>query len=228
MPIQQIPALAGPSIETYVSPPPTASGPGLIVIHEIFGLSPDIQKVCDAYAAQGYYVFCPNLFARQGVAASDEADWDKAAKLYKSFNVEAGIQDLLSVLAYIRKQASCLGKVGVVGYCLGSRLAFLLSSRSEIDAAVGYYAVGIDGYLDEVYDVRQPLLLHLGEQDKLVPPSTQKHLLKSFERNALISAFVYPLAEHGFMREESPSYHEPSSLQAKKRTDEFLNTHLKV
>lgn len=223
----RVPSLDGGQIDSYLAFPKSGSGPGLIVVHEVFGLSPAIQTLCDHYASLGYVVLCPNLFWRDGTATgtdqmTGEPDWDQTSKLYKNFDVEAGVRDLLAAVAYLRRLPECGGKVGMVGYCLGCRLAFLLAARSDIDCAVGYYGVGLESYLDEAPDIRMPFLLHVGEQDKFIPPFARKQILRAAERNPVLRVELYPNAEHGFAREDSPKHHGESASLAYHHTKSFL------
>jgi Dienelactone hydrolase and related enzymes len=61
----------------------------------------------------------------------------------------------------------------VVGYCLGGRLAFLCATRTDSDATVGYYGVGLDNLLGERQNISKPLLLHIATRDKFSPPEAQ-------------------------------------------------------
>src|SRR5262249_42138677 len=124
-----------------------------------------MRGMCDDFAKKGYIAVCPDLFWRQqpGVQLTDKspAEWDRAFELYKAFDVEAGVRDLLAALAHVRNIKGCSGKVGAVGYCLGGKLAYLMAARSDADATVSYYGVGLDEMLGEIYDIRAPLLLHI-------------------------------------------------------------------
>ena len=221
----QIPSLDGSVFEAYAAAPPNSSGPGLIVIHDVTGLSPSMHKTCDTFASFGFSVFCPNLFWREPKQKGmDESD--KTPDREKSFNIETGVHDLLSTLAFVRRHPSCTGKVGALGFCLGSRLAFLLAARSEIDCSVGFYGAGLDALLDEVYDIRMPLLLHFGEEDELLPPPTKRKILNALEKNNVINVCSYPKAGHGFACEEAPGYQKESAETATTRTKEFLQKHL--
>jgi len=232
MPDLQINALDGSTLPAYVALPPGGHGPGLLLIHEIFGLNAIMREQCDAFAALGYVTICPNLFARQGLGGEDapltEPDWDRAAALYKNFDIEAGVRDLFGTLAHVRQIPGCAGKVGAVGYCLGGRLSFLLAARSDIDCAVGYYGVGLESLLDEVYDIRVPYLLHVGEQDKLMPPPIQKRVLASLARNAVITTCLYAKADHGFARTNGLKYNPAAAAAAQAKTNAFLAEHLHV
>lgn len=224
MPDVQIPSLDGSFFTGYAATPPGGNGPGLLVIHEIFGLCDALRAQCDAFAARGYIALCPDLFwrTREKDKPEKETDWDEAARLYKSFDIEAGLRDLLASLAFLRQTPGCGGKVGAIGACLGGRLAFLLASRSDIDCGIGYYGVGLDSHLDEVHDIRVPFMLHLGEMDKLLPAPVQKKVLRSLARNPLIEVHTYPGADHGFARVAGTAFHPAAAALAEKRSYDLL------
>ncbi len=227
MPDIQIASLDGSSLSAYVAPPPGGNGPGLLFVHEIFGLNPAMRKTCDAFAAKGFISLCPDLFGRQGGQLfSAEPDWEQASRLYKNFDIEAALRDLLAALAHLRQMPGCAGKVGVVGSCLGARLAFLMAARSDVDCSVCYDGVGIDSLLDEAYDIRKPLLLHVGEKDKLFPPAAQKKVLHVLSRNPALCVHIYPRVEHGFARRGGASFHPEAAALALARTESFLKDHL--
>jgi len=232
MPDITIHSLDGSSFDAYAATPSGGYGAGLILIRGLFNRKDAIVSLCESYAAQGFSVVCPNLFHRQSEYAAleetDEPDFERATKLYNNFNIEAGVRDLLATLAHMRKMPACGGKVGAVGYCLGSRMAFLMAARSDIDCTVGFYGVGIDTLLDEVYDIRMPLLLHFGENDKLIQPTARQKVFKALARNDVITVHTYEGAEHGFMRESSPAYNAKLATLANDRTRDFLASHLKV
>lgn len=230
MPEITIQSLDGSSFGAMASFPKTDQGPGLIIIHELFSNAAAVQAINDRYAAQGFVAVSPNLFHRQGVeqcgGPSTGPDFEQATRLYKSFDVEAGVRDLLAALAHVRTMPACSGKVGTVGYCLGCRMSYLMAARSDVDCAVGYYGVGIDSMLDEIYDIRMPFLLHLGDKDKLLQPSARQKILRAIERTPIIQAFVYEGAEHGFDREDGPTHHPVHAKEADTRTAAFLAENL--
>jgi len=223
MTIVNINTLDGSSIETYASFPEKGSGPGLIILHEIFGVSSYIKNICNHYSSLGYVVLCPNLFGNETSLQSNlESNWDLAKKLYNNFNVDSGLRDVFAVLAHIRKMKECNGSVGSIGFGLGSRLSYLMSTRSDINCSVSYYGVGIDGFLDEIHDIRSPFMIHIGEKDKLVPNTVRKKLIKKLSLNKAIETCLYPMAEHSFARNDSPLYNEIYAKQANEKTELFL------
>src|SRR5258707_878187 len=125
-----------------------------------------MRDLADGFAAQDYTAMCPDLFWRQepGVQITDksEAEWKKAFQLMQGFNTDKGIDDLKATLATLRKHQACTGKVGSIGYCLGGKLAFLMATRSDSDANVSYYGVGLQDLLGEAKNIKKPLLLQSG------------------------------------------------------------------
>ena len=142
------------------------------MIQEIFGVNPFVRGVADALAADGYLAVAPDLFWRiePGVDITDQskAEWDKAFSLYNAFDVDLGVKDIDSTIDAIRADDGCSGKVGSVGFCLGGLLAFLTATRTDVDAAVGYYGVGIEKYTGEADQIEGALMLHIAQADGFV------------------------------------------------------------
>jgi len=230
MPDVRIKSLDGKEFGAYFAAPKGGQGSGMVVIQEIFGVNAGMRALCDGFAAKGYLAICPDLFWRQepGVQITDKtkAEWDKAFKLYQGFDAEAGVRDLLSTLAHLRAMPGCGGKVGAIGYCLGGKLAWLMASRSDVDATVSYYGVELDKMLDEVYDIRMPLLLHIAALDKYVPEPVRGKILKAVAKNPAIEAHVYEGADHAFARPNGEHYNKQAAELANSRTDAFFAKHL--
>lgn len=221
-----IKTLDGKNMGAYCAEPKGGHGPGLVVIQEIFGVNAAMRQICDEFAAQGYIAVCPDLFWRlePGIKLTDKsaAEWDHAFELYKAFDVEAGVRDLLSTLGHVRQMKNCSGKVGGVGYCLGGKLAYLMAARCDVDATVGYYGVGLEQMLDEVHDIRTPLMLHFAELDKFCPPDVREKIIRSVSRNPVISAYTYPNVDHAFARPEGQNFNAEAAALAAQRTKDFF------
>src|SRR5476651_2038601 len=144
---------SGGSFSAYVARPAAAKAPAVVVIQEIFGVNAVMRAIADDFAAEGYLAVCPDLFWRiqPGIDITDrtEAEWKKAFELYNAFDVDLGVKDIAAASAHARQDPACAGKVGAVGFCLGGLLAFLSATRTDVDAAVGYYGVGIEKHLAE-------------------------------------------------------------------------------
>lgn len=218
----------------YVAQPEGASAdqpkPGLLVIQEIFGVNRVMRDICDHYAGLGYVAVCPDLFWRQepGIDITDrtEAEWQKAYQLFQGFDEVHGVDDLVATLAAMRALPACSGKVGSLGFCLGGKLSFLMAARSDSDCNVSYYGVGLDEKLDEVPAIGKPLLMHIAELDKFVPPAARQQILGRIADNPLIEAHVYQGCNHAFARINGEHYDAGAANSANSRTEAFLRANL--
>lgn len=231
MPTQTIPAKDGGSFEAYVAMPVILPAPVIVFIQEIFGVNAEMRAKCDEFAKAGYIAVCPDLFWRMepGVQLTDKskAEWDKAFDLYNRFNVDQGIEDLRATVHVYQGHAQGNGKVGVVGYCLGGKLAYLMAARSHISCAVSYYGVGLDALLGESAHIRTPLLMHMAALDKFTPPAAQEKISAGLRDNAQITMHTYENADHAFARGGGEHYNEEAATLAQHRTEAFLAAHLK-
>jgi carboxymethylenebutenolidase len=222
----------GGSFSGYLAKP-SGSGrfPALVVIQEIFGVNKVMRDITDSFAAQGYLCVCPDIFWRQepGIQITDktQAEWDKAFALFKGFDEAKGVDDLKATLALLRKHESSTGTVGTVGYCLGGRLATLMAARSDADASVAYYPVGLDNNLAEAATIRHPLMMHIAEKDKFVPPEAQAKVREAFGKNPKVTIHTYPGLDHAFARVGGDAYDAQAAKLANERTAAFFKQHLK-
>ena len=223
-------AADGGSFKAYLATPKSGKGPGIVLIQEIFGVNKVMRDLADGFAAQGYAVMCPDLFWRQqpGIQITDktEAEWKRAFSLFQGFNVDKGIDDLKATLSALRQHPACSGKVGSVGYCLGGKLAYLMATRSDSDADVGYYGVAIPDQLNEAKNIKKPLMLHIAEKDQYCPPEAQKAIKEGLKGNALVTIHSYPGADHAFARVGGQHYDKAAADLANQRTAEFFKKNL--
>ncbi len=213
----------------YLAKPASGKGPGIVVVQEIFGVNAGIRSMCDDWAAQGYVAYAPDLFWRiePGIDITDksEAEWQKAFDLYNKFDVDKGIEDIEASIRALRALPECSGKVGVVGFCLGGLLAYLSATRTDSDATVGYYGVGIQDKLGESHAIAKPLMLHIATQDKFVPPEAQAKIHETLGANRHVTLHDYD-ADHAFARVDGTSRVEECAQAANARTAEFFRQHL--
>ena len=226
-----ISAKDGGRFSAYLAIPDSGTGPGIVLIQEIFGVNAVMRGIADEFAAKGFIVACPDLFWRQepGVQISDktQAEWDKAFKLMQGFNLDKGIDDLTSTLDHLRQQKGCSGKVGAVGYCLGGQLAYLMACRTSSDASVGYYGVMIQNFLNESSKITKPLMLHIAEEDGFVPKEDQAKIKDGLKSNHKVTVHSYPGCDHAFARAGGQHYNKDAATLANKRTIDFFNLNLR-
>jgi len=195
----KISSLEGDFLDAYYTTPARGSGAGLLVIHDTYGADQSMRQVCDDFAAKGYVVLCPDLFWRQ-------KHIQLVGQIPKGFDIEAGVCDLLSSLAFLRKSEKCVGRVGAVGYGLGGLLAYLMAVRSDIDSTAVYYGRDLEQHLDEAHDVRMPLLLHFAALDETIPSPTRDRIVRLMEKNPVITAQVHQGVGRFFARPGHMNY----------------------
>src|SRR5438874_12791759 len=165
MPMVTVQAPGGGACTAYLALPVHGTGPGIVVMQEIFGVNQVMRDITDWYAAHGFVAICPDLFWRQepGVQLTDqsEAEWQRAFALYQGLDEAKAVEDSAAAVEFLRKHPAGNGRVGAVGFCLGGNLAWLLSVRFKPDCVVGYYGVGIEKTLNEASNPSSPLMLHI-------------------------------------------------------------------
>ena len=206
--------------------PPTAA---IVVIQEIFGVNAGIRRKCDRLAEAGYLALAPDLFWRlePGVELDPdiEGEFNAALELMGRFDQDLGVRDIEATIRFARNSEGCR-KVGAVGYCLGGRLAYMTAARTDADASVGYYAVGIDNLLREKHAIANPLMLHIPTADGFVPPEVQAQMHHGLDDHPKVTLHDYEGLDHGFATEMGKRRDDAGAELADRRTMDFFAAHL--
>lgn len=223
--------LQGPrTFSGYLSLPPTGSGPGLVLLQEIWGVNDHIQAVADQYAQAGFVVLAPDVFWRQAERpnlAYDEAGQQQAFKLYKTLNIEQASIDTTHAIEVLRQRPEVTGKVGIMGFCLGGLLSYRATAATSVAATVCYYGGGIAQHLNLAPQIKNPVMFHHGGQDDHIPSDDVNAIKNAFSHHPQTIFHDYPSGNHGFNCWGRPAmYHRPSAVQAQGHTLTFLATHL--
>ena len=217
------------NFDAYIARPAGDAKSAVVVIQEIFGVNAGIRRKCDKLAESGYLALAPDLYWRitPGVELDPdiEPEFKKALELMGKFNQDAGIRDIEATIKYARDLTQS-GKVGCVGYCLGGRLAYMTAARTDVDASVGYYAVGIDGLLGEKHAIANPLMLHIPTEDGFVDKDSQKAMHEGLEDHLKVTLHDYEGLDHGFATEFGKRRAEEAATLADSRTADFFAEHL--
>jgi carboxymethylenebutenolidase len=200
------------------------STPGLIVIHEWWGLNENIKQTSERLAAEGYVTLAVDLYR------GETAETPKTAmKLMQSLNAEseAGVGNLAAAYDYLHNTMS-LQKVGIVGWCLGGRWSLLASLElpEDIDATVIYYG-GVTDDKQQLATLQMPILGHFASKDPIVPPDTVvafRDALNELGKDADI--YIYPDTKHAFANPSGLAYNAGAAEQAWGRTTDFLKRNL--
>jgi len=229
MPSIEIDAIDGSgSFAAFRADPEGTPRGAIVVIQEIFGVNEGIRRKCDHFAALGYVALAPDLFWRlaPGIDLDPdvEAEFKQALDWMGKFDQDKGVADIEATIRAARDASG--GKVGVTGYCLGGRLAFMTAARTDSDASVGYYAVGVDGLLGEKNAIANPLMLHIAGDDGFVPAATQQAMHEGLDDHPKVTLHDYPGEDHGFATEMGKRRSDAAAQLADSRTEAFFAEHI--
>ncbi|KAB7738500.1 dienelactone hydrolase family protein [Parvibaculum sedimenti] len=212
----------------YLAKPKSGTGPGVVVIQEIFGVNQVMRDVADWLASEGFVALSPDLFSRiePGVDITDqtEAEWKKAFDLMGAFNVDHGVADIAATIKTLRPLTT--GKVGAMGYCLGGQLAFLTACHTDSDASIGYYGVNIQNRLADAEFIKKPLMLHIAGKDEFVNKGAQAEIIDNLRDNPLVTIHQYAEQDHAFARPRGAHYDKAAADEANARSLAFLRKNL--
>lgn len=217
------------AIPLFVAAPSGTPRGAIIVIQEIFGINPGIRQKCEDWAAAGYLAVAPDVFWRQQPGIELDPDvpeqFQTGVQYMMKHDFDLGIQDVEAVIHWIRREKG-VAKVGLVGFCMGGKIAYMAAARTDIDASVGYYGVGIDGMLNESNAIAKPLLLHVPTADGFVKPQAQAAMHAGLDDNSHVTLHDYEGLDHGFADTFGARRDEAGAKLADQRTTEFFAAHV--
>jgi carboxymethylenebutenolidase len=222
-------AYDGGTFQAYLSLPPSGSGPGLLVLQEIFGVNAHIRAVTDRWAAEGYVALAPDIFWRiePGVELPYTPDGSaKGRALRQKLDLEVTLKDIATALDHLRSRPERKGNVAVVGYCFGGLLAYLTAARCTTDAAIAYYGGGIETRLDEAPQIKCPIMFHYGENDAAIPAAARESTRRALAAHDRAEFYVYADAQHGFNCDLRASFHPFAAQLARSRSVGLLRSTL--
>ena len=229
-----MPDITFAGVPAFLATPPVGEGPwpGVVVIHEVFGVIDDIRKHTSRIAAAGYVAIAPDLFRGRGAARC-------LLGTFRALSAGHGRQfdDIDAVRRALAARADCTGRVGVIGFCMGGGFALLTAARG-FDASAPNYArlpKDVDGALEGAC----PIVASYGGRDRGLRGTAAK-LEAALERKGIEhDVKEYPNAGHSFLsphpvgplgpvllRVAGIGYDQPSAEDAWKRIFSFFRAHL--
>jgi carboxymethylenebutenolidase len=210
----------GHTFSTYIAKPAGKARGGVVVVQEIFGLTPHIRSVADGYSQLGYLAVAPALFdrvARGILLGYSPPEVEQGLGYRKQIPTAKAVLDIAAAAAICRHA----GKVAVIGFCWGGRLAWDAACEVPLGAAVCYYGGGIVDDLPKT--PKCPTLLHFGEHDKSIPLSDVERIRVAYPQGVY---HIYA-AGHAFSNDERPQHYDAeASKLAAERTAAFLAQHI--
>jgi len=217
-----------------VGPDDARPYPGLIVVHEIFGLNEHIEDVSRRFAGQGLRVYAPDLFAESSGLPEDRNDLDAMRKVWSAIPDQQLIDDLKSVLALAQSSSDVRSdQIGAIGYCMGGAIAFMFACHApELAWVADYYgriyyadttATKPKHPIDYSDGLNCPVLGIFSGIDELIPIAHVEEFTKRLTAQGKgVEVKIYEDAPHAFFNDTRPKYHAAAARDAWARTLDFI------
>ena len=190
----------GHNASGYLATPASGSGPGVLVIQEWWGLDASLKTIADKLAAAGFVALAPDLYHGE-VAEHDEMD--KAAHLMNSLPADRAGRDMSGAVDYLASHSASTGKgIGVVGFCMGGMLSFLIAANrgDKVKALVPFYGFPQGDAEPDWSKLTAAVSGHMAENDSFFPPAAAHALEKKLRAMGKdVTLTVHPGTGHAFM-----------------------------
>lgn len=183
-------------------------GPGVVVIQEWWGLVAHIEDVVDRFAREGFAAIAPDLYHGKTTKSPDEA-----GRLLMELDADRAERDIAAAGDWLLKQPACTSKkYGVVGFCMGGALAQYTGTKEANAGAVVSFYGGFRKLTMDFQNLRAPILLIYGENDKSVTPEQGRQLEQELKRLGKdVQLVIYPGASHAFFNDTRKEVYKPDA-----------------
>ena len=220
----------------YVCRPATGGPyPAVIVVMEAFGLNAHIKAVAERVAREGYVTIAPDFFYRFGSPIVPYEDVSRAIGYIQRLDDAALMAEMGVVIQHLKSLAEVRGdRIGITGFCMGGRIAFLTACRhpAAVKVAIAFYGGGIAADtpaapLNDAPRIQCPVLCLFGEADRMIPMDQVRRLEDTLRRlKKTFEVKVYPGAGHGFFCDDRPSFHPDAAASAWNLSSLWLSKYL--
>jgi carboxymethylenebutenolidase len=224
-----------PCYEAVPDGPITLRG-GVVVVQEAFGVNPHIEDVARRFADAGYHAVAPHLFHRTGDPVFDYDDISLVIPHMMALTDAGILADVRLTLDHLHGAGFDNRQIGIVGFCMGGRVSFLVAGSADLGAAVGFYGGGIvtgrseamGSLLGLVPTMSTPWLGLFGDADASIPVEDVERLREELTAHAPVDSEIvrYAGAEHGFHCDARPSYSAEAAVDGWQRTLAWFDRHL--
>jgi carboxymethylenebutenolidase len=211
---------SGDAVFAALARPAAKQAPGLVMIHEWWGLNREMEVLAEAYAAQGYLALAIDMFHGKTTDHPDEA-----MKLMNAMSADHAHEVLALWIELLRQHESGNSQVGTLGYCLGGAWSLNASIAQPVDATVVYHGK-VEKKASELAALKGPVLGHFALKETYVTPESARGFAEEMRVAGRALSIHFYDAGHAFARPNGPNYHKPSADLAWARTLEFLKKHL--
>ena len=202
-----------------------AKRPGVIVIHEIWGLHPHTEDVARRVALMGFLALAPDALSPLGGTPADAA---QARSLMQQLDPQKNTGNYVAAVEYLKTHPLSTGKVGCMGFCWGGAVTNQVAVHSPaLVAAVPFY--GSQPAPQDVPKIKASMLLHYAENDERINVGIPEFEAALKAASVDYKMFMYEGAAHAFFNDANPSrYNKEAAQLAWERTVAFLKEKLKT
>jgi carboxymethylenebutenolidase len=214
---------------------PDGARRGLVVVQEAFGVNDHIEDVVRRAAAAGHHAVAPDLFHRSGGGTVPYGQFDQVLEKFEGLTGDDKILvDVDAALDHLRERGFADESLGIVGFCFGGRVTFLVALHRRLGGAVGFYGGGIvtgrfpqfPPLVDRVADLRTPWLGLFGDEDRSIPVEDVEALRRALTAAPVDTEVVrYEAAGHGFHCDQRPDFRPADAKDAWDRALAWLASH---
>lgn len=184
----------------YLALPDGGTGPGVIVVQEWWGLDSGIKEMADRLAAAGFVALAPDLYHGE---LAGHTEMDKAGALMSSLPPDRAGRDMSGAVDYLADHEATTGDgVGVMGFCMGGLLTFVLAALrpDKVKAAVPFYGFPQGDSQPDYTQISAVIRGHMAEHDDFFPPDAAKTLESELQMMGIdCELTVHPGSGHAFM-----------------------------
>jgi len=206
---------------------PNGGPVGLLILSEMFGVSPAMQDAARDFARAGVPALVPNIYWRSrdtGVLTYEGADRERAQSRADKLDAASVCEDVERAIAAFRKRVPALRRVAALGHCIGGTCAIAALRQTSLAAAISYYGFRISGMGEALARLDKPAQLHYGLADPYIPISEVEAVKGLTRGNPRVAVFEYADAGHSFCNRYRPMYNEAYARLAHDRTLSVLRS----
>jgi carboxymethylenebutenolidase len=226
---------SAPALDAYVAVPPVGEGPwpGVVVLHELFGLTDDIRQQADRLASAGYVADAPDLFTHGGALRCLKSTFAALTRGHGK-----AVDDIGAVRTWLADRGDCTGRVGVLGFCMGGGFALVMANRGFDASAPNYGPLPKDPRA--ALEGACPVVASYGRRDRGLPGAAARLEATLTELGVEHDVVEYPDAGHSFLNRHNAgvpltsleriaglAYHHPSAEDAWARISRLFDAHLR-
>jgi carboxymethylenebutenolidase len=225
-----IPTHDGGQMPAFVARPPSGRGPGLVVLQEIFGVTDYIKRRTRDLANLGYVAVAPQLYWRLGpdiqTPENTPEGLQQAFGYMQRLDQPQAVDDAVAALEHLRSLPETGGRAGVLGFCMGGRLAYEVAAAADPDTVVCYYGSGIGNRVEAAARISSPILFHFGDNDQYLPLEEAHRVRDTFASRPDAEVHLHAGAGHAFDNPSPMWHHKGASEEAWPQTAAFLRRYL--